>query len=159
VAALQDRGWWLGEGLARRRDGSSLCAQISATMVTGKTGKPICMMCSILDVTERKRAEEVRRISEERFQAVFESAKDCIFLKDRTPRPTEFTGQPCLSIIRERKTTTNNDTVWAVMVVGGGIGGIQTSLDLAGSGFKVYLVESQTGIGCGSTWSEASVIA
>lgn len=41
----------------------------------------------------------------------------------------------------------NNGTVGAVMVVGGGIGGIQTSLDLAESGFKVYLVESQTGIG------------
>jgi len=33
------------------------------------------------------------------------------------------------------------------MVVGGGIGGIQASLDLAESGFKVILVENQTGIG------------
>jgi len=41
----------------------------------------------------------------------------------------------------------NNSKVGAVMVVGGGIGGIQASLDLAESGFKVYLVESQTGIG------------
>jgi heterodisulfide reductase subunit A len=37
--------------------------------------------------------------------------------------------------------------VGAVMVVGGGIGGIQTSLDLAESGFKVYLVESSPSIG------------
>jgi heterodisulfide reductase subunit A len=29
----------------------------------------------------------------------------------------------------------------AVMVVGEGISGVQTSLDLAESGFKVYLVE------------------
>lgn len=40
-----------------------------------------------------------------------------------------------------------NNKIGAVMVVGGGIGGIQTSLDLAESGFKVYLVESKTGIG------------
>ncbi|MEW6533915.1 MAG: FAD-dependent oxidoreductase [Thermodesulfobacteriota bacterium] len=40
-----------------------------------------------------------------------------------------------------------NNKIGAVMVVGGGIGGIQASLDLAESGFKVYLVESQTGIG------------
>jgi heterodisulfide reductase subunit A len=33
------------------------------------------------------------------------------------------------------------------MVVGGGIGGIQASLDLADSGFKVYLVESSPTIG------------
>jgi len=34
-----------------------------------------------------------------------------------------------------------------VMVVGGGISGIQASLDLADAGFKVYLVESAPAIG------------
>ena len=37
--------------------------------------------------------------------------------------------------------------IGAVMVVGGGIAGMQASLDLAESGFKVYLVESQSAIG------------
>ncbi|RLG28926.1 4Fe-4S ferredoxin, partial [Methanosarcinales archaeon] len=35
----------------------------------------------------------------------------------------------------------------AVLVVGGGIGGVQTALDLAEQGFKVYLVERKIGIG------------
>jgi heterodisulfide reductase subunit A len=34
-----------------------------------------------------------------------------------------------------------------VMVVGGGISGIQASLDLATAGFKVYLVEKKPSIG------------
>ncbi len=34
-----------------------------------------------------------------------------------------------------------------VMVVGGGISGIQASLDLASAGFKVYLVEKGPSIG------------
>jgi heterodisulfide reductase subunit A len=34
-----------------------------------------------------------------------------------------------------------------VMVVGGGISGIQASLDLADSGFRVYLVEKSPAIG------------
>ena len=34
-----------------------------------------------------------------------------------------------------------------VMVVGGGISGIQASLDLAAAGFKVYLVEKGPSIG------------
>ena len=34
-----------------------------------------------------------------------------------------------------------------VMVVGGGISGIQASLDLATGGFKVYLVEKSPAIG------------
>ena len=34
-----------------------------------------------------------------------------------------------------------------VMVVGGGISGVQASLDLATAGFKVYLVEQSPSIG------------
>ncbi len=34
-----------------------------------------------------------------------------------------------------------------VMIVGGGISGIQASLDLAAAGFKVYLVEKGPSIG------------
>ncbi len=34
-----------------------------------------------------------------------------------------------------------------VMVVGGGISGIQATLDLAGSGFKVFLVEKKPTVG------------
>jgi heterodisulfide reductase subunit A2 len=37
--------------------------------------------------------------------------------------------------------------VGAVMVVGGGIAGIQSALDLANSGFYVYLVEKSSAIG------------
>ena len=38
-------------------------------------------------------------------------------------------------------------TTGAVLVVGGGIAGIQASLDLAESGYKVYMVESDSAIG------------
>jgi heterodisulfide reductase subunit A len=37
--------------------------------------------------------------------------------------------------------------VGAVLVVGGGISGIQSALDLADTGFKVYLVEKSPMIG------------
>ena len=37
--------------------------------------------------------------------------------------------------------------VGAALVVGGGIGGMQAALDLAGAGIKVYLVESKAAIG------------
>ncbi len=41
----------------------------------------------------------------------------------------------------------NGKTVGAAMVVGGGIAGMQASLDLADAGFKVYLVEKEPAIG------------
>src|SRR5512136_1347460 len=37
--------------------------------------------------------------------------------------------------------------VGAVLVVGGGIAGMQSALDLANSGFKVYLIEKTSSIG------------
>jgi heterodisulfide reductase subunit A len=39
------------------------------------------------------------------------------------------------------------DPVGAVMVVGGGIAGMQSALDLANSGYYVYLVENSSAIG------------
>ncbi|ETR69533.1 MAG: CoB--CoM heterodisulfide reductase iron-sulfur subunit A, partial [Candidatus Magnetoglobus multicellularis str. Araruama] len=46
-------------------------------------------------------------------------------------------------------TNTSNESVkrGSVMIVGGGIGGMQAALDLADSGFKVHLVDKQSSIG------------
>ena len=41
----------------------------------------------------------------------------------------------------------NSNDVGAVMVVGGGIAGIQASLDLADLGYYVYMVEKGASIG------------
>jgi NADH:ubiquinone oxidoreductase subunit E len=41
----------------------------------------------------------------------------------------------------------NNGKVGAALVVGGGIGGIQSALDLANSGFRVYILEKSPSIG------------
>ena len=41
---------------------------------------------SIRDISDRKKAEQELRLSEERFRVIFESAQDCIYLKDRSYR-------------------------------------------------------------------------
>jgi heterodisulfide reductase subunit A len=45
------------------------------------------------------------------------------------------------------KKTKKNSKIGSALVVGGGIGGIQSALDLANSGFKVYLLEKKPSIG------------
>ncbi len=42
-----------------------------------------------------------------------------------------------------------NNLVGSVMVVGGGIAGMQSALDLANSGYYVYLVEKSSAVGGG----------
>ena len=44
-------------------------------------------------------------------------------------------------------TQSENSKNGSVLVVGGGIAGMQTALDLADAGFYVYLVEESSGIG------------
>ena len=41
----------------------------------------------------------------------------------------------------------SNDVIGSVLVVGGGIAGMQSALDLADSGFYVHLVEKSPAIG------------
>jgi heterodisulfide reductase subunit A len=46
-----------------------------------------------------------------------------------------------------RKGSAIPETIGSVMVVGGGIAGIQAAMDLSESGFYVYLVEREPAIG------------
>jgi len=54
---LAKKGGWIGEIHPRRRDGSRLDAQLSATMVKDSAGKPVCMMAMFADISTRVRAE------------------------------------------------------------------------------------------------------
>jgi PAS domain S-box-containing protein len=58
LQVLQGDGGWIGELVAARKDGSSFEVQVSASLVTNDAGKPMAMLASFLDITERKRAEE-----------------------------------------------------------------------------------------------------
>ncbi|NIO37446.1 PAS domain S-box protein, partial [Candidatus Bathyarchaeota archaeon] len=60
VEVLRDKGKWMGELIAKRKDGSSFDVQISANTVKDETGKSICMMASFIDITKRKEMEEIK---------------------------------------------------------------------------------------------------
>ena len=49
--------------------------------------------------------------------------------------------------MKQRFKSFQDDNFGDVMVVGGGISGIQASLDLAAAGFKVYLVDKSPTVG------------
>jgi diguanylate cyclase (GGDEF)-like protein/PAS domain S-box-containing protein len=82
IEELHKGGNYIGETVAMKRDGSSFTVQLSASLVTDKNGDPICMMASFLDITERKRAEEALRHSQEKFCNLFQHSNDGIILHD-----------------------------------------------------------------------------
>ena len=77
VEALRDKGSWMGELVARRKDGSLFDVLLSASMVTDEAGKPICLMSSFIDITERKRIEEeIKKKSQELEDFVYTVSHD-----------------------------------------------------------------------------------
>jgi PAS domain S-box-containing protein len=53
-------GMWQGEGKARRSDGSTFDVQVLANLVTDADGEPFCMMASFVDITERKKLDQLK---------------------------------------------------------------------------------------------------
>ncbi len=43
--------------------------------------------------------------------------------------------------------TPNADKIGSIAIIGSGIAGIQTALDIANSGFKVHLIEERPNVG------------
>jgi len=69
-AELQEKGSYVGELTARRQDGSTFDAQLSASTVFDDSGKAVCYMASYLDITDRKKAREELRKSNRALMAL-----------------------------------------------------------------------------------------
>jgi PAS domain S-box-containing protein len=61
-----------------REDGSEFPGELSAAIIRDKSGNPTRFVAIIRDITERKRAEEALRESEEKFHKAFRSTPDAI---------------------------------------------------------------------------------
>ncbi len=82
MESVRTYGCWMGEDKAIRKDGTIFDIQLAASRVTDADNRPLCVMASFVDITERKRAEKALRESEERFRALFEQAADSVVLFD-----------------------------------------------------------------------------
>ncbi|MCU0914552.1 MAG: PAS domain S-box protein [Planctomycetes bacterium] len=77
VAALQAAvatGAWSGEMAARRKDGSEFVVQVSASLVKDKQGRPLCLMASLVDVTETRRLHAILDGKQKNLAAIFDAA-------------------------------------------------------------------------------------
>ena len=64
VKAIKQEGHWTGELVCRRRDGSHFAAELATNLMMDSTGRPMGMLASFQDITERVRAEEELRVKD-----------------------------------------------------------------------------------------------
>ena len=65
-----------------RKDGSVCWVEISTSPLHNSDGEIVATIAVVHEITERKQAEEARRISEEKYRSLFENAHDSILVID-----------------------------------------------------------------------------
>jgi formate hydrogenlyase transcriptional activator len=84
---FEDEGWRV------RKDGSRFWANVMITSVRDRAGKLLGFSKITRDFTDRKKAEESVRLSEERFRSLFEFSPDAIIVTDQEGKIAETNGQ------------------------------------------------------------------
>ncbi len=90
-AALQGR--FEDEGWRVRKDGSRFWANVIITAVRDHNGTLLGFSKITRDFTERRKAEESVRLSEERFRSLFEFSPDAILVSDQDGKIAEINTQ------------------------------------------------------------------
>lgn len=72
----------------RDEDGGIRKVEVHAYPLLDKNGQVSRVIEYMLDITDRRKAEEALRESEGRLRAVFDMAQDCIYIKDRSMKYT-----------------------------------------------------------------------
>ena len=79
IAALANRGSWVGELTGKRRDGATFSVQLFATQVKNAAGQPVGMVASFTDITGHRQTEGALRDNEERLRLALTGTNQGLF--------------------------------------------------------------------------------
>jgi PAS domain S-box-containing protein len=85
---LRSEGHWEGEVQYLRKDGTYFLVEINSTILKDANGKDMGNIIVSRDITERKRAEEALRESEDKYRNIVELANEGIWIIDAEARTT-----------------------------------------------------------------------
>ncbi len=80
LSTLKQSGYWEGECIGKKRDGSTFPALLTNSIFRDEKGKVKGMIFVANDITERRQAEDLLRQSGEKYRNLFEESKDAIFI-------------------------------------------------------------------------------
>ncbi len=109
-SVLTDHSAWLGELVAKRKDGSEFDIQVSAACNRDADGEVVGMVVSFVDISDRKRAEEALRQSERQRVMLASVGAACHHL-----------GQPAtvimtnLALIKRMTEALNNESLMKIL--------------------------------------------
>ena len=102
--SVLEKGDWFGEIIAVRKDGKPIALQITASMVKNDDGNPICLMCSFVDITERKITEQkLQRAYESLEQRVAERTEELVKANIRLKKEIEERKQAEQSLLQKEE--------------------------------------------------------
>ena len=82
LTALNKKNTWEGDYIAVRSDGSEFIAYGLATTVVDEKGKTIGYQSSVIDITNRRKTEELLKESETSYRGLFNSVSESIYIQD-----------------------------------------------------------------------------
>ncbi len=94
VAGLRREGSWQGDMAHARKDGTRVTVSSRWQLHSGENGHPATILETNTDISDRKRAEEALRASEERFRSLFDSMSEGFevdeLIRDSDGRPVDY---------------------------------------------------------------------
>jgi PAS domain S-box-containing protein len=87
---VRKQGYWSGELLGRKKDGTHFHSLASGSVVSDDEGRPLMLMCFFEDISELKTIEEALRKSEQKFRTMFQNHSAMMYLAD--PSTLRFVG-------------------------------------------------------------------
>jgi len=82
LTELNKKNTWEGDYIAVRSDGSEFIAYGLATTVVDENGKTIGYQSSVIDITNRRKTEELLKESETSYRGLFNSVSESIYIQD-----------------------------------------------------------------------------